>query len=291
MATVQTVGGDFGFMRRPVRLNNTTAVAFDENSADAAIGSTGNAETAIKLSVHIVNSVGGAPTVKTLTVPNGDGFWESDWVRKDIGTVMNDHQVMFAVHGPPGVMVLNNGAAPFFGSAGGAVDDWARVTLVKVNNTTAGYVVAKEGQIGLLRITPQGGLEDHRLTAVGQACDCSGADETGVHQPASQPVAISPAKFVVAQGGGNGAFVEQGTVGLQLGGDDGMFVVNNLNTTPTLQFVTVGNLCGAPGCKPLAMGTAAAPVVVFAGPGANGEFEANDDQSDNDDELLVVKGL
>ena len=284
--------GTFGYARRPTRVNDSTAVLF---SADTTVAT--NEESTI-LSGHFVRGIGGSsPTLVTVPIPIGDEFWSSSWLTKEVGIVLNSSQVVFAVHGPPQVLLLTNTGVPTLGSAGGSADDWAKVMITKLNDSTAAYTVAKEGQIGVLRTTSTKSLRDIRLTSTGGdnsscvpgtgAC----ADETGTHQPASYPVRLSDSKFVVATGGANGEFMQQSNVASPstiFGGDDGLVLVSNATTKPTMKFVTVGGMCGAPGCKPLGLSSS---TLILASPGANGEFDSEGDETDADDELIFVKGL
>lgn len=285
---VITTFDGFGFMRRPIMLNKTTAVAFDEDYENAT------REDEVALAIHVVKNIGKDPTLKNVPVPTGDGFWTAAWGRKEVGLVMNAKQLIFSVAGPFQPILFTPNGRNIFGPAGGSSDEWAATRMTRLSNTVAAYTAAMEGNIGVLKIV-KNGLQDTRVINSGQGNDSGPAADISVHQPSSQPVALSSGKFVVAFGGSTGftkASESDETGGPdRFGFDDGFYLIDHAGTRPEFEWIEVGNLCGAPGCQPLALGTGFKPIVVFAGPGDNGEFDNNGDQADNDDELIVVTDL
>jgi hypothetical protein len=286
-----TTFGNFGYFRGPPRvLNSTTVVAFEEDHSLAIGDDTGFREDLVRLNVHRIKGIGATPSQTIIPLPNGDAF------HRDVHSVlggsnaiaMNGTQMMFHVTGPPQVYLLNDGPAPFLTGAGGEADEWAEVKLTRLGPTIAGYTRAKEGGVGAIRIKLGGRLENRLVTLSQEGDDRS--DNSGTNQPASQPVRITPYRFVVAQGGSNNSFADDENELLN-GHDDGFIVVNTFIWPPAFKFVTVRNACGGAGCKPLALGTDTAPMIAILGVGDNGEFDNDGDETDDDDEINVIKGF
>jgi len=273
----------FGHMRRPQMLSSTTAVALEEDQSlvlgdppACCFGS--DEEEEVRLNLHRIKGIGATPSLVTLPMPSGDAFHREAHFAHSTGVPMNANQMLFAVTGPPQVFLLTDGASPKLSSLGGNADDWAEVKITKLSAILAAYTRAKEKGIGAIKIGA-GGAMDHRLVTVG-----------GGNSPSHGPVAISPYRFVVASGGSNGEFADDSDPE-QNGHDDGFIVVNTFTWPPKFNLIQVRNSCGGPGCQPLALGSASAPMVAILGVGDNGEFDNDGDETDDDDELNVVKGF
>lgn len=265
-------------MERAKAVNATTAVIFDTNEE---LDPESGGDTTGVLFAHIISNIGtaGDPKIKTIRIP-GSKFMRSDWnAMHEVGLVMNTKQIIFPVMGKNQVLALTLGTRPKLGAAGGAVDDWTVPKITKINSTTAAYVVAKEGALGLLRLEPTGGLEDVRLTLGGKK------------GPSGQPVAVGTNKALY-----------------NIFSSGAVVVVENVTRRPIFEMIQVINefdpdeledtddvftLSAAPGARPLVFGTAGAPVVVMIGEGENGGFDAHDDsdEDDDDDELIVITDL
>lgn len=248
-----TAAAPIASMHRPQALNASTALFFDVNediSDDDA-----------RLFVHIVSGIGGtSPTRRTVRVP-GSTYGHSSWSTGNAGVVMNSSQVLFHVYGQNQVLSLTNGRRIKLGASGGANDDWVAVRLTKVNSKTVAYVAAKEGALGFLKIGFGGALTDTRLTLGGK---------TG---PAGQPVAV---------GSSHAAWAIFSSGAILVGDpDEGVFEFFQVKTG-------VGDedqLCAAPACRPISVGSGFNPALVIAAPGADGNLTTSDD------EIIVVTDL
>lgn len=291
-APAVTTFSGFGYMRGLKRLNETTAVAFEEDHSLAMDEDSGFREDLVILNVNRIRGIGGTPSLTSIQMPNGDAFHRDAHFDDNVGVPMNPSQILFAVTGPPQVYLLTDGAAPFLASAGWSADDGAEVKITRLSETHAAYTRAKQGGVGAFRILPGGRLESALVSLAGEGDDGSGISgaDYGINQPSSQPVAIGPWRFVVASGGSNNTFADDTNDSLN-GHDDGFLSVTTSLWPPRFKFVTVRNSCGSPGCKPLALGSDRAPIVAILGVGDNGQFDNDGDEADSDDELNVVKGF
>ena len=306
--TVTTFASGFGFMRRPIAVANGdagTAVVFEEDFESAISPSF----SGIEVNVHVLRSIDSlAPVPEIVTLPVTDtdddpatdddpqGFYNSHGIS---GLVMNDQQMLFVTTGPfrPGLVNDIGGGTPFLTFAAfptnppdtdspdppdsnlepAGHDSWVLPSLARVNSDTAAYTVARRGQIGVLKITPGGDFTDIRLT------------EGGNHSPVGRPVVpnSNQAIFATTHTVTVGSAVFQG----------GVFLIDNATTNdPAVSFIPIkpgitfprrDNVCGGPGCRPLAVG----PTIVMAAPGDNGQMDSGDgfpDEEENDDELIFI---
>jgi hypothetical protein len=304
--TITTYNG-FGFVRRPVRLNRGAIVAFEEEGFGhgtrsevpirahvirgiAGSDSDGSDENVVKGS-HDKEVVPGclyfaSQELKTVTVTSSGHFHmfsgEVDETKKDnVGIVLNCNQVAFWTQGADdrdrqAFLLTNTSGTPLL--APSSTHDgslWKSPKAARINSNTLVYTAgvspleANKKGLGVLVASANGRtFRDSRLTLPKGALNAAGCNPWGGN--ANQPVRLSDSRAVVLT---EGVDCEFGRVG-PAGADDGLVFINlrSGEDHPRPSFVKTGRSCGAPGCKPLALGGSSPDLVVLAGPGANGDI-------------------
>ncbi len=289
----KTTFSGLGFVRRPLRLNRGAIVAFEDK-----INCGGEAHA------HVVRGIHGSddaepssclhfdslsdPEDKDVLVTGPTAHFAKDveeFKENNVGLVLNCNQAaVFTTDtsNRQAYLVTNTTGTPMVtasSTAGGS--DWDQPKATVINGNTILYTAnagsPQTNNLGVLKASSDGStFTDTRQTlpthALGASCGHWGGS-------ANHPVRVSDKRGVVLTEGDDCEF---GVIG-STHADDGLILLDGLTTgTGTLSFVKTGRACGAPGCKPVALGGSSPDLVVHAGPGANSDV--------NEDVTLCAAG-